>query len=181
MKAFSEVLYKPFLSTIRGSYYGVINQDILDEECFNLARRAIAAFKFPKKSLAYEVYYGIRQEDGSLIYTKENGEPIVETDDSAIPFARFISNDVDYAEFEIIIAWMKVYWCENQISNADNFDDMYTDVNIKTFSRANAVDKNTKLMAEYRKYARDLENRYSRIQYEDGMNISALGNINSDE
>ena len=50
---------------------------------------------------------------------------------------------------------MKVYWCENQISNADNFDEIYTDVNIKTYSRANAVDKNMKLMAEYREYARD--------------------------
>lgn len=70
---------------------------------------------------------------------------------------------------------MKVYWCENQISNADNFDDMYTDVNIKTFSRANAVAQNTKLMAEYRSYARDLENRYSRINNE---RRPSLGDIN---
>ena len=45
---------------------------------------------------------------------------------------------------------MKVYWCENQISNADNFEDMYTDANSKTFSRANAVAQNSKRMAEYR-------------------------------
>lgn len=70
---------------------------------------------------------------------------------------------------------MKVYWCENQISNADNFDDMYTDANIKTFSRANAVAQNTKLMAEYRNYARDLENRYSRINSE---HKPSLGDIN---
>ena len=70
---------------------------------------------------------------------------------------------------------MKVYWCENQISNADNFDDMYTDANIKTFSRANAVAQNTKLMAEYRNYARDLENRYSRINTE---RKPSLGDIN---
>ena len=90
---------------------------------------------------------------------------------------RFLNN-LSYAELEIIIAWMKVYWCENQISNADNFDDMYTDVNIKTFSRANAVDKNMKLMAEYRKYARDLENRYSRVT---DQQKPSLGDVNSDE
>ena len=73
---------------------------------------------------------------------------------------------------------MKVYWCENQISNADNFEDMYTDVNIKTYSRANAVDKNTKLMAEYREYARELENRYSRVN---GDRKPSFGDINEDE
>ena len=73
---------------------------------------------------------------------------------------------------------MKVYWCENQISNADNFEDMYTDVNIKTYSRANAVDKNMKLMAEYREYARELENRYSRVNDE---RKPSFGDINEDE
>jgi hypothetical protein len=73
---------------------------------------------------------------------------------------------------------MKVYWCENQISNADNFEDMYTDSNIKTFSRANAVDKNLKLLETYRKYARDLENHYSRVT---SARKSSLGDINSDE
>ena len=70
---------------------------------------------------------------------------------------------------------MKVYWCENQISSSDNFDDMYTDANIKTFSRANAVDNNMKLMAEYRSYARDLENRYSRVN---DSRKPSLGDIN---
>ena len=72
---------------------------------------------------------------------------------------------------------MKVYWCENQISNADNFDEIYTDANIKTYSRANAVDKNMKLMAEYREYARELENRYSRVNT---VKKPAMGDINED-
>ena len=32
-----DVLYKPMAATIRGSYYGVITQDELDEELFNIA------------------------------------------------------------------------------------------------------------------------------------------------
>jgi hypothetical protein len=70
---------------------------------------------------------------------------------------------------------MKVYWCEHQISNADNFEDMYTDANIKTYSRANAVDKNLKLLAEYRKYARDLETRYGRVTAD---RKPSLGDVN---
>lgn len=53
---------------------------------------------------------------------------------------------------------------------------MYTDANIKTFSRANAVEKNRALMAEYRSYARDLENRYSRSN----NCKTTVGEINSD-
>ena len=73
---------------------------------------------------------------------------------------------------------MKVYWAEMQISNADNFEELYTDQNIKSYSRANATEKNTKLMAEYRTYARELENRYSRVNEN---KKASLGDINEDE
>ena len=63
MQYWDDVLFPPFIATIRGEIYGVITQDELDEECFNLARRAIAAFKFPKISTDYETFYAIREED----------------------------------------------------------------------------------------------------------------------
>ena len=173
MQLWDDVLYPVFRATIRGEYYGVISQDNMDEECYFLAKRAINTFKFPKIPTDYTTIYAIRVDDSSL-------EEVDETDDrfeSAIPHAYF-NHQLGDAEIEIIIAWMKVYWCENQISNADNFEDMYTDVNIKTFSRANAVDKNLKLFDTYRKYARDLENRYSRVTTE---RKSSIGDINSDE
>lgn len=169
MQLWDDVLYAPFRATIRGEYYGVVSQDFIDEECYNLALRAISAFKFPKISTEYVTFYAIRAEDGSLVEANKE-------DDNAVPHGKFI-NDLTYAEIEVLIAWMKVYWCENQISNADNFDDMYTDANIKTFSRANAVDKNLKLMSEYRSYARDLENRYSRIN---DLRKPSLGDINDE-
>lgn len=73
---------------------------------------------------------------------------------------------------------MKVYWCETQLSNADNFEDLYTDANIKTFSRANAVDKNTNLMKMYRENARDIETRYSRTS---ALRTPTIGDINAEE
>lgn len=142
----------------------------MDEECYNLAIRAISAFKFPKISTDYKTFYAIRQEDGTL-------DIVDASEEGAIPHGQFV-NDLTYSELEVIIAWMKVYWAESLISNSDNFDEMYTDVNIKTFSRANAVDKNLKLMAEYRKYAKDLENRYSRVN---DSRKPSLGDVNADD
>lgn len=170
MQLWDNVLYPPFRATIRGEYYGVITQDFLDEECYNLSLRGISAFKFPKISTEYETFYAVRQEDGSLLEVTEDTE-------GAIQHGRFV-NDLTYAEIEIIIAWMKFYWAESLISNADNFDDMYTDSNVKTYSRANSVAQNLKLMAEYRTYARDLENRYSRVN---SSRQSSLGDVNNDE
>lgn len=170
MQYWDEILYPSFLATIRGEYYGIVTQDDIDEELYHLAERAIATFKFPKISTDYETFYAVRTDDNVL----EEVDP-TETDEG-IPHGMFL-NKLTYSEIEVIIAWMKVYWCEHQISNADNFEDMYTDANIKTFSRANAVDKNLKLLVEYRKNARDLETRYSRTTAD---RKPSLGDINND-
>lgn len=167
MQNWEDVLYRPFIASIRGEMYSYMPQDVLDEECYHLACRAISAFKFPKISTEYTTYYGYRDEVGNII---------VSEDTSAVPHAYF-NNNLNYVEIEVILAWMKVYWAENRISNADNFDDMYTDANIKTFSRANAVEKNLKLLDNYYQRARELENRYSRVAV-DGS--PALGKINED-
>ena len=171
MQYWDNVLYPPFRATIRGEYYGVITEEQLDEECFFLAQRAVAAFKFPKISTEYKTFYAVRNEDNEI------EEVDIEDCPDAVKHAYFV-NDLTYAEIEILIAWMKVYWCENQISNADNFEDIYTDANIKTYSRANAVDKNMKLMAEYRSYAQELETRYSRVN---NNKKPTMADINIDE
>ena len=46
--AWDDILYPSFRATIRGTYYGVISQEQMEEECFYIACRAVAAFKFPK-------------------------------------------------------------------------------------------------------------------------------------
>ena len=170
MQNWDKILYPSFRATIRGEYYGNITQDDLDEECYHLACRAISTFKFPKTSLDYETFYAIRTDENTL------EEVDLEDYPEAIKHGVFV-NDLTYAEIEVLIAWMKVYWCEYQLSNADNFEDVYTDVNIKTYSRANVVDKNLKLLAEYRKYARDLETRYGRVS---AKRTPALGEVNDE-
>ena len=171
MQYWDNILYPSFRATIRGEYYGVVSREFVDEECFHLAERAVSTFKFPRISTDYKIFYAMRDKDGNL----EEVDP--EEYPEAIPHA-YLLNELSYSEIEILIAWMKVYWCENQISNADNFEEVYTDSQIKTYSRANALDKYTKLMAEFRDYARDLETRYSRTSAE---RKPTIGDINSDE
>lgn len=60
-----------------------------------MARRAIAAFKFPKISTDYETFYAIREED-TLVEVDENTE-------GAIPHGYFV-NDLGYKELEVLIA-----------------------------------------------------------------------------
>jgi len=157
MQYWDDVIYPSFRASIRGDLYGIISRDSMDETCYYLACRAISAFKFPKISTAYTTFYATRDPNDPETLVE------VDSDDSnAIPHGYFI-NDLTYAELEIILAWMKVYWCEQLISSSDNFEDIYTDSNIKTYSRANMVQQNVKLLETYRKYARDLETRYGRV------------------
>ena len=169
MKDWDTCLYPAFRDTIRGSYYGVIDKDMLDEECYYLACRAIAAFKFPHNSLEYTTYYTKTDpETGNSVSTTND-------DDDAIPHAYFNDDNVGYAEVSIIVAWMKVYWCERLMSNSNNYEDIYTDSNIKTFSKANILDKWIKQYSTYRTDARELESHYSRVSTE---KKPAVGDIN---
>ena len=56
------LLYRPMMATIRGSIYGVISRDELDEQLFNIAKRAVNTFKFPRVKTNYTVFYAVRKE-----------------------------------------------------------------------------------------------------------------------
>ena len=170
MQYWDDILYPSFRATIRGEYYGIITQDDMDEECYHLVCRAISTFKFPKTSLDYETFYAIRHEDGSLEEVDEDEYP------EAIPHGCF-NGEISYSEVEVLIAWMKVYWYENMLSNSDNYEDLYTDANIKTFSRANLIDKNTNVLKDARKAAERMESRYSRVN---SLRRPSLGDVNND-
>ncbi len=96
MQYWDKVLYPPFRAMIRGEYYGVVTEDMIDEECFYLAQRAIAAFKFPRISTEYKVFHAIREGD-TLTVVDPDDHP------EAIPHGYFV-NFLTYAEIEILIA-----------------------------------------------------------------------------
>ena len=80
-------------------------------------------------------------------------------------------------EIEVILAWRKVYWIEYLLSNADDFDNTYTDSNIKTYSRANLVQQNTTRYKEFKDRAKEVETNYGRTE----TYKPTLGSINSDD
>lgn len=165
------LLYKPMMATIRGSIYGVISRDELDEELFNIAKRAVNTFKFPRIKTDYTVFYAVRKE-----YDPETLELSTSDDADAVPHAAF-ENVLTDKEVEVLLAWMKVYWIENLLSNADDFENTYTDSNIKTFSRANLVQQNTQRYKEFLAQAHEIETRYSRVNADRGATI---GDINEE-
>ncbi len=75
----------------------------MDEECFNIAQRAVAAFKFPKIPTDYTVFYAKWE---TVTIEGEEQEVLVEVtedDPDGIPHAYF-NNELNYAEIEIILA-----------------------------------------------------------------------------
>lgn len=168
------VLYPNIRQMIRGAYYGIVTEDMIDEELFYLAQQAIAAFKFPHVSTDYKVIHANHDVDsGDLVLANEDDKD----SGKAIPHGYFL-NELTYSEVNIIITWMRVFWYENLLANADNVSDIYTDANIKAFSKGNSLDKNIKLMETYRANARNLETAYSRVS---ATRTPTIGNINSDE
>ena len=97
MQYWDNILYPSFRATIRGEYYGVVTEEDIDEECFHLAQRAIAAFKFPKISTEYKTFYAVRNDDNELEEVDPEDYP------EAIPHGYFVNN-LSYAEIEILIA-----------------------------------------------------------------------------
>lgn len=160
MQYWDEVLFPHFASEIKGSYYGQLTEDEFDEDAYYLACKAIATFKFPHIPTEYKTFYGHKDKEGFLIATSRNPDDAGPND---VPHGVF-TNDLTYHEIAVIVAWMKYYWAKGMLGDADNFSDMYTDSNIKSYSRANMVSKNTALAKEWREYAEDLENRYSRVK-----------------
>lgn len=83
---------------IRGTYYGYISQDDMDEECFYLAERAVATFKFPRISTDYTVFYATRNDDGELTVIEDDS-----SDDDGVPHAYF-NAELTSAEIDILVA-----------------------------------------------------------------------------
>lgn len=52
------------------------------------------------------------------------------------PFGYYFTEEVTTAEIKVIIAWMRVYWVQMQLNNADNFSNPLFDKDIKGYSPA---------------------------------------------
>lgn len=156
MQYWDEVLFPEMLKTIRGERYLLMTDKQIADEMISLAKRAINTFKFPKVALDYTY---------------------VEQPDSAVlPLRYYFSETVGDPELYIIVAWMKFYWCDFMVSNADNYQNIYFDNNISAFSPGNVLHNYLSAKQKYYDEAHNLESMYYRM----GDKPSIGGTIDDD-
>lgn len=122
-----------------------------------LVIRALNDFKFAKVDLSFEFDETIN-------------------DDTMEPFGYyFTSEEVKQPEFSVILARMKQYWIEFQISQERLFANAYYDRDIRLHSPGNTMDKLIKMFTTFRETADRAEFNYGRVSIE---GTPTLGDIN---
>lgn len=149
MKYWDEVLFPDVLRLMRGERYLVMDERQIADELITLAKQAINNFLFPNVSLEYSY----EEDEKSLVF----------------PRRYYFINDPTDKEFAIIIAWMNYFWCKLIVANADNFNNIYFDSNIKSFSPGNILHNYRLMQDTYRDEARRLESRYYRADSASGI------------
>ena len=149
MKYWDEVLFPDVLRLIRGERYLVMSDRQIADELIILAKQAINNFLFPNASLEYA-----SEEDPTS---------------EVFPLRYYFTGDPTDRELAILIAWMEYFWCKLIVSNADNFNNVYFDSNIKAFSPGNMLHNYRTMMYNYRDEARRLESRYYRADPSSGI------------
>lgn len=144
-----ETLYNQFLSSISSYTLIQLSDDEIQAELYNLVNRAVGAFKFPKISL-------------SSTFNSQQ-------------YQYYFDNSVSQKELNVLIALMKVYWVEYQISKEELLQNQYYDDNIRTFSTANLLAQLNRMYENFVNAAIKAEYDYSRIA-SDGK--PRIGDIN---
>jgi hypothetical protein len=122
-----------------------------------LVIRAVNDFKFPKMSLAYDLDETVNEE------TQE-------------PYGYYFTNTtVGQKEFNVVLARMKQYWIEFQISQERLFANAYYDRDIRLHSPGNTIDKLIKMFTTFKGAADIAEFNYGRVS---SIGTAVLGDIN---
>ena len=157
----SYCLYPLFLSSLSSCTLASYTDQELQNELDILARRAIAKFKFPKISLEFAYDDTIADET----------KPVVERSTKGYYFV----NSIGYREIEVILAWMKVYWLEYQLSKERNYENVLADKDVKAFSSGALISSIEKAYTRMMTTARKTEEDYGRVN---SSGKPALGDVN---
>ena len=150
-------LFPQFLQTVNSCTLSSFTNFEIQNQLNYLTIRALNDFKFPKVSLAYAFDSAVN--------------PLTE---EAFGYY-FISDIVAQPEFSVVLARMKQYWIEFQISQERLFANAYYDREIRLHSPGNTIDKLIKMYTTFKDAADKAEFDYGRIS-ETGT--PSLGEIN---
>ena len=150
-------LFPQFLQSVDSYTLSDFTNFEIQNQVNYLVIRALNDFKFPKVDLSFEF-------------------DETENDNTMEPFGYYFnSNEVGQAELSVILARMKQYWIEFQISQERLFANAYYDRDIRLHSPGNTMDKLIKMFTTFRETADRAEFNYGRIS---GEGTPALGDIN---
>jgi len=152
-------LFPQFLQTIDSCTLSDLTTYQIQSELEGLAMRAIQDFMFPQYSLAY-----------TLDETKNDATGVMYG-------YYFNSDDVGQKEYNVILARMKQYWVEFQISQERLFANAYYDKEIRLHSPGNTIDKLLKMFTTFKNLADIAEYKYNRTTL---TGTSGVGEINDD-
>lgn len=144
-KYWKYTIFPTFLDAIRDCTYVALEDVDLTTTLNNIAKNAIQDFHFPKCSLAFE-------EDTSR-------DPL----DGEEYGYYFTDDNIGDAEYKVIIACMKVYWVEAQITWDNNFKNPYYDKDIKGYSPANMLTAMKNTLEAFERRAKEAKYDYGRI------------------
>lgn len=147
MNYWHSCLYPLFLSSLKSCTLINFTDEELQAELDHFTLRSIGKFKFPKISLEYG-----KSEDGY-----------------------YFINNLTQKEINVILAWMKVYWLEYQLSKEEIYQNTYADKDVKAFSSGNLIASIQKAYDSFVTSARKEEEDYGRVNKE---GRPAIGDIN---
>lgn len=138
-------VFPQFLQSIDSCTISDLTNFEIQNQLAYLTIRGVTDFKFPKISLAYA-------------YDEEINP------DTTAPYGYyFVNNTVGQNEFNVILARMKQYWIEFQISQERLFANAYYDSDIRLHSPGNTIDKLIKMFTTFKATADKAEYDYGRI------------------
>lgn len=150
-------LFPQFLQSVDSCTLSDFTNFEIQNQLNYLVIRAVNDFKFPKTSLAYNF-----------------DETINEDTEEAFGYY-FIEDEVGQKEFNVILARMKQYWIEFQISQERLFANAYYDRDIRLHSPGNTIDKLIKMYTTFKTSADIAEFNYGRVSV---TGEAVLGDIN---
>ena len=150
-------LYPQFLQSVDSYTLSDFTNFEIQNQLSYLVIRALNDFMFPRVSLDYNLDETINDETMEM-----HGY-------------YFTSEEVGQREFNVILARMKQYWVEFQISQERLFANAYYDKDIRLHSPGNTMDKLIKMFNTFRSMADRAEFNYGRVSLE---GAPTLGDIN---
>lgn len=157
-KYWKYTIFPVFLDAVRDCTYVAMEDVDMASTLNNITKQAIQDFLFPKCSLEYD-------EDTSR-------DPL----DSEEYGYYFTDENIGDAEYKVIVALMKVYWVQAQITWDNNFRNPFYDKDIKGYSPANMLNAMKSTLETFQANAKAACFNYNRVDKEGNI---AWGKVNA--